>query len=131
MGEIARRARVNRSTVRYYERRGLLAEPRRDASGYRRYPTEAVRRIRSIRRAQELGFSLDDIRKLLLLRFSSAATCSDLRAAAEGKLAEIDAKIHSLQRMEGELRKLVAACDGRGGVAECPIVEALEGEGAG
>lgn len=85
-------------------------------------------RIRSIRRAQELGFSLRDIRELLALRVSSRSTCGDVERAAEAKLAHLEAKIYSLQRMKQALRKLVSACGGRGDIAECPIIEALETE---
>jgi len=126
VGQLAHNAGVKVSTVRYYERRRLLAEPHRGDSGYRQYNPEAVARIRSIRRAQELGFSLRDIRELLALRSAPRATCGDIKHAAEGKLADIEARIRSLQRMKQALRKLVSVCGGRGAVAECPILEALE-----
>jgi Hg(II)-responsive transcriptional regulator len=128
IGQLARGAGVKVSTVRYYERRRLLAEPRRGDSGYRQYAPEALARIRFIRNAQELGFSLQDIRELLSLRNSSAATCGDFQHAAEAKLADIDAKLRSLLRMKEALRKLVSACDGQSPTAQCPIIKALETE---
>jgi len=125
-GQLARRAGAKVSTVRYYERRRLLAEPRRGDSGYRQYAPEAVARIRFIRHAQGLGFSLQEIRELLALRISSEATCGDIKHAAEVKLADIEAKIRSLQRTRQALRKLLSACDVRRAITECPIIEALE-----
>jgi Hg(II)-responsive transcriptional regulator len=126
IGQLAHKAGVKVSTVRYYERRRLFAEPCRGDSGYRQYAPEAVACIRFIRRAQGLGFSLQDIRELFALRISSEATCGDVRHAAEVKLADIEAKIRPLQRIEQALRKLVSACGGRGAITECPIIEALE-----
>jgi MerR family copper efflux transcriptional regulator len=96
IGQLARKAGVKVSTVRYYERRRLFAEPCRGNSGYRQYVPESVACIRFIRRAQGLGFSLQDIRELLALRISSEATCGDIKHAAEVKLADIEAKIRSL-----------------------------------
>jgi MerR family copper efflux transcriptional regulator len=128
IGQLAERAEVKISTVRYYERRRLLAEPRRGDSGYRQYAPGAVTRIRFIRHAQGLGFSLRDIRELLTLRISPEATCGDVKHAAEVKLIGIEAKIRSLQRMKHALGKLVSACDGQSATAQCPIIEALETE---
>jgi MerR family copper efflux transcriptional regulator len=128
IGQLARGAGVKVSTVRYYERRRLLAEPRRGDSGYRQYAPEAVARIRFIRHAQGLGFLLRDIRELLALRISPEATCGDVKQAAEVKLTDIEAKIRSLQRMKEALRELVSACDGQSATAQCPIIEALETE---
>ena len=88
IGHLAREAGVNLETVPYYERRGLLPKPPRSASGYRLFPTDAARRLRFIRRAQELGFSLKEIRELLSLRVSRSTTSRDIRARAEAKIAE-------------------------------------------
>jgi MerR family transcriptional regulator, copper efflux regulator len=128
IGQLAERAKVKVSTVRYYERRRLLAEPPRGDSGYRQYAPDAVARIRFIRHAQGLGFSLQDIRELLALRISPEATCGDVKHPAEAKLIGIEAKIRSLQRIKRALRKLVSACDGQSATAQCPIMEALETE---
>lgn len=125
IGRLAREAGVNLETVRYYERRGLLAKPPRSASGYRLFPLEAAGRLRFIRRAQELGFSLGEIRELLSLRVSQTAKSADVRRRAEAKIADIDARIKSLDSMKRTLRKLTNACEGCGPVAECPILESL------
>jgi MerR family transcriptional regulator, copper efflux regulator len=128
IGRLAREAGVNLETVRYYERRGLLPRPPRSASGYRLFPTEAARRLRFIRRAQELGFSLTEIQELLSLRVSRRTTSADIRARAEAKIADIGAKIKSLESMKKTLQKLTRVCDGCAPVAECPILESLDGE---
>jgi MerR family copper efflux transcriptional regulator len=130
IGHLAKQAGVNLETVRYYERRGLLPKPPRSASGYRLFPTDSARRLRFIRRAQELGFSLKEIRELLSLRVSRTTTSRDIRARAEAKIADIDAKIRSLDSMKKTLRKLTTVCDGCAPLAECPILESLDSEDA-
>jgi MerR family mercuric resistance operon transcriptional regulator len=128
IGRLAKEAGVNLETVRYYERRGLLPRPPRSESGYRLFPDEAVGRLRFIRRAQELGFSLKEIRELLSLRVSRTANRSDVRRRAEAKIADIDSKMSSLASMKKTLRKLKRVCSGCGPVAECPILESLDRE---
>lgn len=130
IGRLAREGGVNLETVRYYERRGLLPRPPRSASGYRLFPEEAARRLRFIRRAQELGFSLGEIRELLSLRVSRRTTSADIRARAESKIADIEAKVKSLESMKKTLRKLTKVCDGCVPVSKCPILESLDGEDA-
>ena len=125
--ETAREAGVNTQTLRYYERRGLLPKPARRGSGYREYSGEAVRLVRFIKRAQELGFSLDDVEELVGLRGVRRGERHRVRAIAERKLADIDRKIAQLRSMRGALRQLVDACH-RGSAAECPIIEALNEE---
>jgi MerR family copper efflux transcriptional regulator len=127
-GRLAKEAGVNLETLRYYERQGLLPRPPRSASGYRLFPAEAARRLRFIRRAQELGFSLKEIRELLSLRVSRSTTSADIRARAEDKIAAIEAKIRSLESMKKTLRNLTRACAGCVPVAECPILESLDRE---
>jgi MerR family mercuric resistance operon transcriptional regulator len=128
ISRLAKEAGVNLETVRYYERRGLLQRPPRSASGYRLFPLETARRLRFIRRAQELGFSLTEIRELLSLRVSPNAKSADVRKRAEAKIADIDAKIKSLDSMKTTLRRLTKVCAGCGPIAECPILESLDGE---
>lgn len=128
IGHLAREAGVNLETVRYYERQGLLAKPPRSASGYRLFPSDAARRLRFIRRAQQLGFSLKEIRELLSLRVSRRTTSAAIRTRAEAKIADIEAKIKSLESMKKTLRKLTRVCDGCSPVAQCPILESLDGE---
>lgn len=128
IGRLAKQAGVNLETVRYYERRGLLPKPPRSASGYRLFPVEAARRLRFIRRAQQLGFSLGEIRELLSLRMSATARSTDVRKRAEAKIAHINAKIRSLDSMKRTLRKLTNACEGCGPIVACPILESLDKE---
>lgn len=128
IGRLAKQAGINLETVRYYERRGLLPKPPRSASGYRLFPAEAARRLRFIRRAQELGFSLGEIRELLSLRMSAAARSTDVRRRAEAKIADIEAKIRSLDSIKRTLRKLTNVCEGCGPIAACPILESLDKE---
>jgi MerR family mercuric resistance operon transcriptional regulator len=130
IGHLAKQAGVNLETVRYYERRGLLPRPPRSASGYRLFPAEASRPLRFIRRAQELGFSLTEIGELLSLRVSRSTTSGDIRARAEAKITDIEAKIKSLGSMKKTLRKLTRVCDGCAPLVECPILESLDGENA-
>jgi MerR family transcriptional regulator, copper efflux regulator len=126
IGEVAEQANVHMETLRYYERRGLVARPPRSASNYRRYPEDTVRRVRFIKRAQELGFSLNDIQELLSLRADSEAGCAEVRACAEAKMKDIDAKIGALTAMKYALSTLVAECSGEGPVSDCPILASLE-----
>jgi MerR family mercuric resistance operon transcriptional regulator len=128
IGRLAREVGVNLETVRYYERRGLLPTPPRSASGYRLFPAEAARRLRFIRRAQDLGFSLKEVQELLSLRVSQRAKHADVRRRAEAKIADIDAKIKTLESMRRTLHKLTASCTRCDPLAECPILESLDGE---
>ena len=122
--ETAREAGVNAQTLRYYERRGLLPKPPRRESGYRDYAPDDVRVVRFIKRAQELGFSLDEIEALVQLRGVRRGDRHRVRALAERKLADIDARIAHLQSMRDALEQLVSSCR-QGGNAECPIIDAL------
>ena len=128
IGRLAKEAGINLETVRYYERLRLVPKPPRTASGYRMYPPDAVRRLRFIRRAQELGFSLREIRELLSLRSSPSATSAAVRARAEAKIADIEAKIRTLEAMRQCLRNVAQTCDGCAPLSECPILESLERE---
>ena len=126
IGKVARGAGLAIDTVRYYEREGLLEKPARTASGYRRYTTGAIARLRFIRQAKELGFSLPEIKELLALRVTPGKSCADVRAHAEHKIADVDRRLASLKRVRGALVKLASACSGKGPVSQCPILEALE-----
>lgn len=130
IGEVAEQAGVGVETLRYYERRGLLEEPERIGTGdYRAYPPEAVRVVRFIKGAQELGFTLKEIRELLALR-EGAGTCAEARAAAQRKLVDVATKIRRLERIEAALGELVRTCTGRGTTRHCPILDAMEPESA-
>ena len=126
IGEVASKAGVNIQTLRYYERRGLLEAPERSASGYREYPQEAVRLIRFIKRAQDLGFSLNEIKDLIALRDARGRKRSEVRARAEAKTRYIDQKLAQLQAMRSALSTLVESCGCRDGRPTCPILEALD-----
>ena len=128
IGEVARRAQVGIDTVRYYERSRLLPAPPRRASGYREYDVADVRRLNFIRRAKDLGFSLEEIRELLALSGDRERGVGGIKARAEARLAGIDARIRELQRIRRGLKSLVAACPGHGKLEGCPIVAALGGE---
>jgi Hg(II)-responsive transcriptional regulator len=129
IGQLAKQARVNRETVRYYERRRLLSRPSRLISGYRVFSDDAVRRLRFIRHAKMLGFSLNEIRELLALRVDSIDACDRVRVRTQAKLADIDNKIRSLRQMKAALTRLVAACERRGKTKDCPILDSLEAPG--
>jgi MerR family transcriptional regulator, copper efflux regulator len=129
VGELVERAHVNRETVRYYERRRLLPRPSRLVSGYRVFGDDAVRLLRFIRHAQELGFSLNEIKDLLALRVKCVEACGSVRERAEAKITDIQAKIESLRHMKEALSELVAECSRRGKTTECPILDSLEANG--
>ena len=126
IGELARRAGVNVQTVRYYERRGLLDEPHRGDSGYREYDASVLERLRFIRRAQELGFTLGEIGELLQLRLEPSTTAGAVKARAERKIAEIDGRLRDLTRIRDALAHLAGRCHGgRGPTGDCPLLDAL------
>jgi MerR family copper efflux transcriptional regulator len=126
IGKVAKRACVGVETLRFYERQGLIDQPPRRDSGYRQYPADTVDRLRFIKRAKELGFSLREIKELMALRVAPGAKCPRVRKRAEAKMGDIEEKIRSLQRMKQALQKLAAACEGEGSVSKCPILDALE-----
>ncbi|MDP2662324.1 MAG: MerR family DNA-binding protein [Dehalococcoidia bacterium] len=125
-GQLAKKAKVNVQTVRYYERRGLLPEPPRRESGYRQYPQETAARIEFIKRAQVLGFTLTEISELLSMRAGTDATCAEVKKTAEAKVADIEEKVRDLQGMKEALVRLITACEERGPTSECPILDALD-----
>ncbi|MBA3692260.1 MAG: MerR family DNA-binding protein [Acidobacteria bacterium] len=128
VGQLAKLARVNLETVRYYERCGLLPQPPRLSSGYRAFPVVSVERIRFIKQAQELGFSLKEIKELLALQIDPNSTGADVKKSAEAKINDIEAKIKTLSAMKKALVKLKAACNGNGPISECPILESIGSE---
>lgn len=128
VGEVAKQAGVNLQTIHYYERRGLLPRPPRTDSNYRAYPPEAVLRVRFIKRAQEMGFTLKEIDELLSLRARPRARCADVYARAEVKIRDIDEKLRTLQAMRAALSRLMSECTGRSPITKCPILDALNPE---
>jgi Cu(I)-responsive transcriptional regulator len=129
IGALARRAGVGIDTVRYYERSGLLSPKARLASGYRRYGPGEVSRLRFIRRAQALGFTLKEVRELLAL--SRRRDVARVKRAAQEKLADVERRVADLERMRDGLLSLVAACPGHGRAEDCPILKALGDEDPG
>jgi MerR family mercuric resistance operon transcriptional regulator len=125
IGQVAVQCGVGVETIRFYEREGLIAQPSRPESGFRKYPQDAVRRVRFIQRSKALGFSRREIKELLFLRVDPATTCDTVKKHAEAKIGDIEAKIRHLQEMKRALVKLTVACRGRGPTGECPILEAL------
>ena len=131
IGRLAKLGGVNLETIRYYEREGLLPKPPRTSAGYRLFPSDSAKRLRFIKRAQELGFSLTEIRELLALRTKPGAKREQIRARVEVKIHDVDQKIRSLKAIKQVLRKLTDQCEGCGPLSECPILESLDGEVAG
>lgn len=125
IGEIAALAGVNVQTIRYYERRGILAEPARTASGYRQYPADTVPLIRFIKRAQELGFTLLEIEDLIELRQNPRGGCGEVRRRAEEKQASVKQKIRDLRALDRVLAGLIERCEATGTALCCPILETL------
>lgn len=128
IGQVARRSAVNVETVRYYERRGLIAEPPRRASGYRQYDPQVVQRIQFIKRAQELGVTLKEIGQLLALADGDGSGCGNVRDFAARKVEDVENKIRHLQSLKKILMRLVRQCSGKGPLTECPIIESLVGD---
>lgn len=126
IGHLAQEVGINLETVRYYERRGLLPKPPRTASGYRMFPPETARRLRFIKRAQDLGFSLKEIRELLALRTSPRTPAGEIKNRAETKIADIDNKIKTLASMKKTLQKLAQSCSACAPISECTILESLD-----
>lgn len=128
ISDAARAAGVGVETIRFYERKGLLEQPRRPVlgGGFRSYSVEAVERVRFIRQAQEIGFSLKEIKDLLSLRVDPDADCGEVRAHARTKLDEVNRKIATLTKMKAGLEVLIESCPGPGAaLGECSILEAL------
>ena len=127
IGTAARKAGVGVETIRFYERRGLIEQPPRPSgNGFRVYPEQSIQRIRFIRQAQDLGFSLKEIEVLLSLRADPTTDCADVRERAQTKLEEVNNKIARLAAIQSALKSLIDACPGQGAVRSCSILEALE-----
>lgn len=125
IGQLAKAAEVGVETIRFYERQGLIAEPPRRRSGYRQYQPDVVARVRFIRRAKELGFTLREIGELLNLRVDPDKSCADVRSLARAKISDVEAKMNELARIKGALETLARACRGKGPTSECPILDAI------
>ena len=127
IGTAAREAGVGVETVRFYERQKLIERPPKpEGAGVRRYSFETIARIRFIREAQQLGFSLREIRELLALRADPSTDCSKVREQALAKLHEVHDKVERLRNIGAALETLIASCPGQGGLRACSIIDALE-----
>lgn len=123
IGKLADQVNVNKETIRYYQRRGLMPEPKKPVQGYRLYNEEHANRIRFIRRAQELGFTLDEVAQLIDL---GKQDCRKTQRLAESKLDTIEEKIKDLRKLEKGLKQLVQSCETNSNKAKCPLVQSLK-----
>lgn len=128
IGQLAKAVGVNIQTVRYYERRDLLIPTERKPSGYRLYGDDAVRRLRFIKNAQALGFTLKEITERLNLRVTSTARCRDVKRKAQAKLVQVEAKIRDLRALDRALQSLIRACRAGQPTDRCPILKSMEEE---
>jgi MerR family mercuric resistance operon transcriptional regulator len=126
-GEISKQAGINVETLRYYEREGLLPEPERTEAGYRLYSKESVKRVQFIKRSQDLGFSLKEIKVLLTFRTNPMNTAADIKRVTQQKIDSIDKKIEALQAIRKTLSQLANCCPGGSeAVEDCPIIRCLD-----
>lgn len=130
IGQLAQEAGINPESVRFYEAQNLMPEPPRTAAGYRMYPQNAVLRIRFIKRAQDLGFSLKEIRELLFLAEDRNTDCAEVRTLAQAKVVEISRKIQTLEAMKRTLSALAETCPGTGPAVNCSILESMSSDEA-
>jgi Hg(II)-responsive transcriptional regulator len=124
--EVAAQADVNAQTLRYYERRGLLPEPGRSPSGYRNYGEDAVRVVRFVKRAQQLGFTLDDVEQLLHLADGGPESCDEAKAMARSRIDDLQLRIEELVGMRDALTRLIETCGESRSERECPILHEIE-----
>ena len=129
IGSLSKQTSCNIETIRYYERIGLLPKPPRTEGGHRLYKNEHIKRLTFVRRSRELGFTLDGVKELLNLVDGGDYTCGEVLTLTAQHLNEVRQKIKDLRRLEKTLKTIVADCQG-GEVPECPIVDALFGEGS-
>ena len=128
ISKAAKSAGVGVETIRFYERKGLIRQPLKPLTrGFRQYPESTISRIRFIRQARDIGFSLSEIGELLELRADPSADAGDIRLRAASKLGDVEAKIAELKRIRDALKSLVAACPGEGSLETCSIIEILDG----
>lgn len=125
IGKLAAQAEVNVETIRFYERRGLLEQPEKELGGFRYYDDQAVARVRFIKRAQTLGFSLEEINDLMVLNQNDC--CRQTHDAAVAKLTIVETHIEDLNRIRGTLKTLIKECEVGGVKLSCPIIETLGG----
>lgn len=128
IGKAAKTAGIGVETIRFYERKGLIDQPPRRESGYRQYSSDVIPRLRFIKRAKELGFSLKEIQALLELKRNPETTCAEIKQRSEEKIMDIEGRIRDLQSMLSVLQNLSTSCKGSGPLGDCPILGALDHE---
>lgn len=128
IGQLAKAGAVSVETIRFYERRGLIEQPRRPTSGIRRYPQQALERLQFIRQAQSLGFTLQEVREMLVLKADDPATCREVQRLAEDKIGLLRAKMQTLRSLEAILKALVEDCHKQSSDDGCccPLLEAVQ-----
>ena len=127
IGKVAKAAGVNVETIRFYQRIGLVSEPKKPFQGFRYYPPEAPNRVRFIKRAQQLGFTLEEVKGLLAL--GDGGSCRQTEQLASRKLALVEARIADLERLRGTLKELIGRCEAGGDRIACPIIDTLAADG--
>ena len=127
ISQLAGEAGVGVPTIRYYERRGIVPKAARSASGYRQYSEDAVRQVRFVRSAQQLGFSLEEIQELLALRVDGPSSCGAVARKTRANIAQIDQKLHELERIRKALGRLLVTCETKRASSECPVLHGLDG----
>ena len=129
IGKLASASNVNIETVRFYERKGILKQPKKQGA-FRYYPEEYISRIRFVKRSQELGFTLKETQELLDLKIKEQSKCSDVLSKTEEKIQEINQKINDLKKMKKSLKKLANCCEDREQpLSDCPILECFIDKG--
>ena len=128
IGRLAKKVGLGIETVRFYERQGLIEPPPRTDSNYRIYPEEEVGRLRFIKKAKSLGFTLNEIKELMFVRHDPHATKADIKDRTLVKIRDIEEKIADLTRIKAALEHLASSCDGHGSLDECPILAALDSD---
>lgn len=126
IGKAAKETMVSVETIRFYEKQGLLVTPQRNASGYRQYPQDAIKRIFFIQRAKEVGFTLKEIKELLCLRKKPGTSCTEIKLRSLEKIEEVEKKIQDLEKIKQALSLMVIRCSGSGDLSDCPILESLD-----
>ena len=128
IGRLAKQVGIGIETVRFYERKGLIEPPPRTDSNYRIYPEEEVSRLRFIKKAKNLGFTLNEIKELLFMRHDPHSTQADIKNRTLAKITAVKQKISDLTRIQKALERLASSCDGHGPLGDCPILKALDSE---
>ncbi len=130
IGKIAKTAAVGVETIKFYEKKGLLAKPPKPTKGFRLYPEDYASRISFIKRAQDLGFTLREVKELLKLKVDKAATCGQVKKRTELKIDEIEKKIEDLKKMKRTLQQIRDCCmDGSLSLTDCPILDCFDNKG--